>query len=623
MITKSIKHFFAVCLVSCNIVAALTACSDILESDSSRQVFDPELSQKTDSIYYALGVLQAMQELADHYVFQGEVRGELVDTTHYTDTNLRQLADFSATTTNRYDSAYVYYRVINNCNYYIAHRDTTLRTGATYVTRNEYAAIKAIRAWAYMQLARVYGRVPFYTEPLTQISQIDDNQYPELTMSEIVARLAPDLEQYSGLPVPDFGGTFPPNSFIVARKLFIPVDIVLGDMYLESGQYAPAAQHYITYLTKVATQNHTAFTENYRRSLFRYSGAEDTDLPTDYDVSANERISSQRWSSNIFLTVTTGYNDVITYIPLAPKSSQGKTTLVSQTFGYDLYSTGSSMLVDEIQLTPSQAYIDLSDNSYFYYISRFSTSTQTIINMAQIGDFRYNGSVNEEREGDEETGTVTRRVNKYLMGNIYLYRNTTVLLHLAEAFNRLGMYDAAFAILKDGINPILIDTSLGGPAYISDETKQLLQTTYPLLSQANMSKFEGSNAYYGVHTHGAGYTRDYNGAVYQPQLSPYQLDTVVTVKMADIAADFGVSVGTTRADTINAVEDLLCDEYALEFAFEGTRFYDLCRLARHKNAASPYGANFGSQWLARKYQLAGKAVTKDLTNPENWYLPFK
>ena len=376
MITKSIKHLFIACLVSCNIVAALTSCEDMLESDSTRQVFDPELSQKTDSIYYALGIMQAMQQLADHYVFQGEMRGELVDTTHYTDVNLRQLADFSATTANRYDSAYVYYRVINNCNYYIAHRDTTLRTGATYVTRNEYAAVKAIRAWAYMQLARVYGRVPFYTEPLTQISQIDDNQYPELTLSEIVDRLAPDLEQYSGLPVPDFGNTFPNQSFFVPSKLFIPVDVVLGDMYLESGNYDMAAKHYVVYLTQVASANHTAFAENYRRSLFRMlSGVDDTDLPTDYDMEKNNRIASQRWGQTIFLTTTTGYNDVISYIPLAPKSSQGTTTRVPMAYGYDLYST-SRQQVDEIQLTPSQAYIDLSQNTDFYYISRFSTASQ-------------------------------------------------------------------------------------------------------------------------------------------------------------------------------------------------------------------------------------------------------
>lgn len=78
---------------------------------------------------------------------------------------------------------------------------------------------------------------------------------------------------------------------------------------------------------------------------------------------------------------------------------------------------------------------------------------------------------------------------------------------------------------------------------------------------------------------------------------------------------------TTMEDTINAMEDILCDEYAMEFAFEGTRYYDLMRLARHKNNAGIYGGNYGSTWLADK--LKGNNPQKDLTNPSNWYLPFK
>ena len=98
------------------------------------------------------------------------------------------------------------------------------------------------------------------------------------------------------------------------------------------------------------------------------------------------------------------------------------------------------------------------------------------------------------------------------------------------------------------------------------------------------------------------------------------MSTIVGNKLAELAAQ-GVTVGETLNDTINAVEDLLCDEYAMEFAFEGTRFGDLTRLARHKNADATYGANYGGQWLARK--LAHKNSVKDLTDEQNWYLPMK
>ena len=223
----------------------------MLETESSRQMFEPQIDAKADSMFYAFGIAQALQQLADQYVFQGEMRGDLVATTYYTDKNLRELANFSATTANKYDSAYVYYRVINNCNYYIAHRDTTLLTGSEQVVMKEYAAVKAIRAWAYLQLAKNYGKVPFFTEPLTQISQIDGGNFPEYGINEIVANLAPDLAQYSTLQVPGTGGTIGVGSTnwgeakkINYQNIFAPVDVVLGDLYLELATIV--MQHIIT-----------------------------------------------------------------------------------------------------------------------------------------------------------------------------------------------------------------------------------------------------------------------------------------------------------------------------------------------------------------------------------------
>ncbi len=602
-----------------SIIWGTFSCSDMLENDSQRQVFDASLSEKTDSIFYALGILQGLQQLADQYMYQGEMRGDLVQTTSYTDNNLRQLANFTATTANKYDSAYVYYRVINNCNYYIAHRDTTLRTGADYVAMNEYVAVKSIRAWAYMQLARVYGKVPFYTEPLTQISQIDEGQYPELDMAGILARLAPDLTQYSYNPdkgqntlyvTPNYGAA--PSGGITTSLLFIPVDVILGDMYLETQQYEMAAKHYITYLTAISSQPNTAFMQSFTmRGRNMQHLAEQ--LPSDFGGTSSSGAAAT-WSS-----IFTGISDLITYIPMAANNREGCTTTIPKSYGYDFYSTSPSY-IDEIQIIPSDSYKELSDDGDYYYISTESTSTNTIVKSFKAGDTRYNGITRQD--DDTETNVTTTWITKNSNARLLLYRTTTVYLHLAEAFNRLGMYDVAFAILKDGINKeLIVPSSEGGPSYISEEHKQALKTTYPLLSEANISKFSVDESYYGVHMHGAGATRDYTGTVYQPGLSPYQLDTIVNVKFDQIAEQYAVQIGTTKEDSINAVEDLLCDEYALEFAFEGSRFFDLCRLARHKNAAGLYGSNFGSLWLAKK--LAFKNPQKDLTNPDNWYLPFK
>ena len=91
--------------------------------------------------------------------------------------------------------------------------------------------------------------------------------------------------------------------------------------------------------------------------------------------------------------------------------------------------------------------------------------------------------------------------------------------------------------------------------------------------------------------------------------------------MQEIAEQFGVAVGTSKQDSINAMEDILCDEYAKEFAFEGIRFYDLQRMARHKHERAIYGGNFGSVWFAKKLEGNNPAVS--LLDPKNWYLPFE
>ena len=208
----------------------------------------------------------------------------------------------------------------------------------------------------------------------------------------------------------------------------------------------------------------------------------------------------------------------------------------------------------------------------------------------------------------------------------------------------MGYPDAAFAVLKNGLqselpnfryqevylkdaagrdsidaegNKVLDMTQshIDDKYYLTPESYELLTTRLPFLAQANSDIFRNgvAKSFVGIHSHGAGAVEDL--------YSSYRYATVLNAKIADISQKFGLGLQQyTKDDYINAMEDLLCDEYAMEFAFEGTRFSDLTRLARHKNAAGLYGANFGSRWLASKLQFKNPA--KDLTDPQNWYLPF-
>ncbi|MBO5233898.1 MAG: RagB/SusD family nutrient uptake outer membrane protein [Prevotella sp.] len=662
-------------------IFSATSCGDMLETDNDSAVTSPGLGNKTDSVFYTLGIAQAMQQLADPYFFIGEMRGDLVTTTEATNNNLRALANYSATTSNAYDSAYVYYKVINNCNYYLANRDTTLYTGAINVTLEEYAAVAAWRAWAYLQLARTYGGnekgIPFFTHPLTAISQINEGNFPRKTLSEIVAELAPSLARFSGFAVPTFGNydadgiEIGKTNWGVSKKIkmeliFIPVDVVLGEMYLEAGDYPNAAWYYCKYLcdNEIISDNLASFKYAFDQSTFGAKAPEDMFT------------NSFNLFSTIYPTIfsnTASPTDVITYIPMSVSSLRGTTTNIPLAFGYDYYSTDQGSRcprADAVQIAPSSTYRWLTDScAYYYYPTDFESGNTTrypvSVSAAKLGDGRAVYSDGRRTRTDDAilnydaTDTTKVYISKARQANIYLFRNTTIYLHLAEALNRMGYPNLAFAILRNGISTYLERlvpdaatdgsvstaddnaTSTASYKYLTVEDINLLKNQIPFLNATNRNIFDHDKyLIYGIHNHGGG-TFNSTGssmgtgienavtkrgsaatAVGSEANLLYLPQPIIGEKLTELAKTFPeLAIGTTKQDSINAMEDILCDEYAKEFAFEGVRFYDLQRMARHKNESGIYGGNFGSRWFAKK--LEGNNPQVSLLEPKNWYLPFE
>ena len=62
--TRIYKYMF-IGVLAFSMVVGMAACSDLLETDCTHDLMDKELSQKTDSMFMAYGIMQCMQQLAD------------------------------------------------------------------------------------------------------------------------------------------------------------------------------------------------------------------------------------------------------------------------------------------------------------------------------------------------------------------------------------------------------------------------------------------------------------------------------------------------------------------------------------------------------------------------------
>ena len=243
----------------------ITSCADFFEQESDQIIYADKdhLTSASDSIYSVTGILNKLQVLADRTVLLGEVRGDLTTITNVASSDLRDMALFQIGDDNQYNVPRDYYAVINNCNYFIAHVDTALKNNRNeYVFMKEYAAVKAIRAWTYLQLVLNYNRVPFVTEPILT-KQEAEKSYPTYDLAAVcdyfIADLLPLAERY-GREYPGYG-TIRGND---SRFLWFPINIVLGDLYLwqasvtgNTEQYRQAALRYYQYISERNGQNST------------------------------------------------------------------------------------------------------------------------------------------------------------------------------------------------------------------------------------------------------------------------------------------------------------------------------------------------------------------------------
>ncbi len=566
MITKISKgrligFSFIICQLSFSV-----ACSDILDTSSELVEFaeDNTLDHPTDSVYSVMGIINRMQVIADRSVILGELRSDLVAPTDAANADLKRLAAFDFSQPNRYNRISDYYAVVNNCNFFLANVDTMLQRRGRTLFRYEYAAVKAFRAWTYLEMVKNYGNVPLVTEPVMTEREASEALSQRLsTIKEVCDYFIDDLTPYALVEHPEYGDI----GGNASSEFFLPMRALLGDLCLWAGRYQEAARWYHDYLNE-----RTEFITMNTANRVRWTSVTDFQRPSDaYNVSGSEVISRIPMESRVFDGIVSDLENVFS------------STRENNYF---------------YQVAPAQGIRRLSASQVYCMEYKTEITTDTVYpprsgysDELLVGDLRLYSNYRLTSQGGQdeysEFSTLRQTIDKLSRTSITTYRRAMVYLRYAEALNRARLPQSAFAVLKYGLcaeNVRAYVDSLervdAGDLITFDETAFTRETVI------------------GIHSLGSG----------DSQCNAYYTLPVPPTALA------------TRQDTIDyqipIVEDCIVNEMALEGAFEGYRFYDLMRVALRRGDPA---------YLANRVCLrngeADDALRQLLLDTANWYLP--
>jgi len=169
-------------IISCLMIAVF------LLMGSCEKFFDPEQALIVDENSYfqdwneyraaELGLYALQQELVTQLVVLGELRGDLLTVTENADRDLIEINLHNVSQGNKYASPLNFYRLIGACNRLSTrleqeHPEVLKDTTANIFDRL-YGEVLCMRAWAYFNAVKIFKEVPYVWPSLTTAEEISE-----------------------------------------------------------------------------------------------------------------------------------------------------------------------------------------------------------------------------------------------------------------------------------------------------------------------------------------------------------------------------------------------------------------------------------------------------------------
>lgn len=395
---------------------SLVSCEDFFEQTPDNML-DAEDNYTDRSNVYAsfMGLMATLQDVAPRLVVMGELQGDLMMPTDQAPDSYWEMFRYDVQPGNPVATPEPLYRVVMNCNDFMRNAMAYNRSYPGVIPVNTYrqmiAGAVTLRAWAYLNIGKLYGKAVYYDYAMT--GETDLTKLPLLTFDELIPELIhfmnTGVDNINGLRRVDINSMFGTSGIWGAVP--ISPDALMCELYLWNKDYESAAKKGINLITGQA-------------------------LTPAGDL--NKLTLSEQFGK------TKEWHALFSESPANPQTNEGLTIVI-----YDYA---------QRQINPLYSLFS-ADPTCQYYMK-----PSAILRSRYIGaDYRSGSKVVTDPRGEGvshatemgESVLYKYNYNRTIQQQdapIYIYRAAEIHLMIAEALTALGNFDAADAILNDGFN---------------------------------------------------------------------------------------------------------------------------------------------------------------------------
>ncbi len=407
-------------ILTVTLAASLVSCESFFEQTPDNMLEADDNYTDRSNVYASfMGLMATLQDVAPKLVVTAELQGDLIMPTDQAPDGYWEVYRYGVRPGNSVADPTPLYRIVMNCNDFMRN---TIEYNASYpgvipvsTYRQMIAGAVTLRAWAYLNIGKFYGKAVYYDYAMT--GETDLSKLPVLSFDELIPELIhfmnTGVDNINGLRRVDINTMFGTTG--IWGSVPISPDALMCELYLWNKDYESAAKKGINLITGQAL---TPAGDNNKFTLSEQFG------------------KTKEWHT------------LFSETPANPQTNEGLTMVL-----YD-YS--------QRQINPLYSLFS-SDATCQYYMKPTSVMTS-----------RYTGrdyqsgvqNVRDPRGNDVSYGTLMGEtvLNKYILNRtiqqqdapIYIYRAAEIHLMIAEALTALGNYDAADAILNEGFKPYYV-----------------------------------------------------------------------------------------------------------------------------------------------------------------------